>query len=434
LTEDDERYGLNWPGRRAALAAAAAPPLSVLEPRPASGLAEASTRNLLVEGDNLEAMKLLLPEYAGSVKLAYLDPPYNTGQALVYDDRFGGGRGRREPDPGYVDLRARRHAAWLSMMLPRLMLVRALLHPRGAVMISLDDAELPRARELCDEVFGPDQFLATLVWEKVHTRKNAARGFSVSHEYVLAYARDARQWDRVLLPRTDAGAYRNPDDDPRGPWKLDPVTAHNPYSARYKLPTPWGTELPPPTGRFWAFSEETLKRKEAEGALVWGRPGRYPMVKRYLADVQDGLVPTTLLTRDMVGDTASARRELDALLGAKGVFEYPKPLALIRQLLRIATRPDDMVLDAFGGAGTTGHAVWQENGADGGQRRWIILQRPEPLSPDVPRQRASAAFCQAHGVCPDLAQVTRLRLLKAAAAVGGAELGFRVACVRPREP
>lgn len=434
---DDESYGLNWPGRRAAIAEAAAPPSGRLDGLPGSGRREDTTRNTLVIGDNLEAMKLLLPEHAGQVKLAYLDPPYNTGQALVYDDRFGGRRRRHGPDEAHADLRARRHAGWLSMMLPRLMLVRELLDARGAVMISLDDAELPRARELCDEVFGPDQFLATLVWEKVHTRKNAARGFSVSHEYVLAYARDARRWDRVLLPRVDAGAYRNPDDDPRGPWKLDPVTAHNPYSARYSLPTPWGTPLPPPEGRFWAFSAETLRRKEAEGALVWGRPGRYPMIKRYLSEVQGGLVPTTLLTRAMVGDTATARRELDAVLGAKGVFEYPKPLALIRHLLRVATRPDDLVLDAFGGAGTTGHAVWLENQADGGNRRWITLQRPEPVSEDVPRQRLSARYCRLHGEAQDLAQVTRLRLLRAAEQLGDPgppDTGFRVLVVRPPEP
>ncbi|MEB3298773.1 MAG: site-specific DNA-methyltransferase [Candidatus Sericytochromatia bacterium] len=435
---EDEEYGLVWPGRRAARALAEDPPMHVLEERPGRGRYEEATKNLLVEGDNLEAMKLLRPGFAGVIKLAYLDPPYNTGRQMVYADRFRQSVRRTGPsrDDGHVQVRGRRHSAWLSMMLPRLLLVRELLHPRGAVMISLDDAELPRARELCDEVFGPDQFLATLVWEKAHTRKNSAKGFSVSHEYVLVYARNAGSWDRVLLPRVDTRAYRNPDGDPKGPWKLDPITAHNPYGARYSLRTPWGTELAPPEGRFWAFSEETLRCKEAEGALVWGRPGRYPLVKRYLSETQDGLVPTTLLSRTMVGDTATARRELDALLGARGVFEYPKPLGLMRHLLRVATRPGDVVLDVFGGSGSMAHAVWLTNLEDEGSRRWITLQQPEALSTEIARQRASAEFCLRQGQPCNLAQVTRLRLLRAAETLQSLtqDLGFKVSALSPQEP
>ncbi len=317
----------------------------------------AEPTGLLIRGDNRRALGGLLPRWAERVRVIYIDPPYNTGLSFLgYPDRLS---------PGI----------WLSMMAERLGLARLLLRRDGALFASIDDREGARLKLLLGQLFSPENHLATLVWEKVHTRKNSAKTWSIQHEYIHAVARDASAWTRRLLPRTDTGAYRNPDADPRGPWKLDPITAHNPYGAAYTITRPDGEVLRPPPERYWAFSRERFAQLEREGAVVWGERG-YPSIKRYLADVQDGLVPVTLLHRRVAGDSASARRALREQFGGDLVFDYPKPVTLLLELLYPASpAPDDVVLDYFAGSGATGEAVIALNRQDGGRRRFLLVER-----------------------------------------------------------
>lgn len=443
VTDAEEKFGLNWHGKRRFRQLALTPSTGTLRPCPEESVDWDTTQNLFIEGDNLETLKLLRKSYRNKVKLVYIDPPYNTGKDFVYPDDFRDGVANYKRLTGQLDEQGvkqtsnsessgRFHTAWLNMMLPRIRLAHELLDKRGAICVSLDDTEVAHFRAIADEIFGGENFLATICWEKVHTRKNSAKTFSISHDYVVVYARDKSQWDRSLLPRENSNAYTNPDNDPKGPWKPDPVTAHNAYSADYKITKPNGVVLSRPEGRYWAFSETTWKTKVAANEVLWGDGNAYPMIKRYLSEVQDGLVPVTLFSRKFAGDTAAAKRESDLLFGEQGVFEYPKPTLLIRRLIEICTRPDELVLDFFAGSGTTAHAIWLENAKMGGERRFLLVQLPEPLDPDVSEQRVAANYCDKLGRPRNLAELTKERLRRSAKAIRednstySGDLGFRV--------
>ncbi len=440
----EEKYGLNWHGKRQARQLALTPSTGTLRPCPEGSVDWDTTQNLMIEGDNLEVLKLLQKSYTGKVKLIYIDPPYNTGKDFVYPDDF------RDNIQNYLELTGqvddqklklssntdasgRFHTKWLNMMYPRLTLARNLLRNDGAICVSLDDTELANFKGVADEVFGAENFLATIAWEKVHTRKNSSKTFSISHDYVVVYAKNKEDWDRILIPREGPSAYKNPDNDPKGPWKADPITAHNPYNAEYTIKKPNGVILTRPSGRYWAFSEETWKAKVDADEIIWGTGKSYPMIKRYLSDVQDGLVPVTLFSRKFAGDTATAKKEVDDIFAAQGVFEYPKPTMLIRRLIQICARPTDVVLDFFAGSGTTGHAVIAQNAEDSGNRRFILVQLPELLNPANSEQMPSAEFCAKLGKPGNIAELTKERLRRAGKKIcdGNAisspgDLGFRV--------
>lgn len=340
--------------------------------------------NMIIRGDNLEALKALLPKYEGRIKCIYIDPPYNTGnEGWVYNDNVNDPKIRKWLGEvvGKEGEDLSRHDKWLCMMYPRLKLLQRLLSEDGAIFISIDDNEQANLKLLCDEMFGKNNFIAQIIWEKVHTRKNSAIYFSGSHEYILVYAKikktntnDSVGFQRNLLPREDTSAYKNPDNDPKGPWKTDPITAHNPYSADYTITKPNGVVIRRPSDRYWAYSKETIDSLIANNAIVWGEGHSMPMAKRYLVDVQDGLVPVTLFSREFAGDTSLAKKIIDSILDDKGLFEYPKPPKLIERLLQIATTRDDIVLDSFAGTGTTAHAVLNMNKADGGNRKFILVE------------------------------------------------------------
>ena len=442
VTDAEEKYGLNWHGKRAARQLALTPSTGTLRPCPDESVDWDTTKNLMIEGDNLEVLKLLQKSYAGKVKLIYIDPTYNTGKDFVYPDSFqdsiknyleltGQVEGGRKISSN-TEASGRFHTDWLNMMYPRIKLAKDLLRPDGTLCVSLDDGELSNFRSLADEIFGAENFLAVITWEKVHTRKNSSKTFSVSHDYIVVYARDIARWDRALLPREGPSAYKNPDNDPKGPWKPDPVTAHNPYSADYKIKKPNGVVLPRPAGRYWAFSEETWNAKVAAGEVLWGSGDAYPMIKRYLAEVQDGLVPVTLFDREFAGDTAVAKKEVDELFGEQGVFDYPKPTLLVRRLIQICARPKDIVMDFFAGSGTTGHAVMAQDAVEGAVRRYVLVQLPEPLDPNNEDQKVAAAFCDKIGKPRRIAELTKERLRRAAKKIKNeipmftGDLGFRV--------
>ena len=398
----EERYQFTWPDKKKAVLAANAPISATLRPIKADSVGKDGTpggwdsENLYIEGDNLDVLKLLRETYLGKVKMIYIDPPYNTGNDFVYEDDFAEdtdsymGRSGQYGEQGNqlvqnTDSNGRFHTDWLNMIYPRLRVAKDLLSEDGVIFISIDDNEQENLKKICDEVFGANNFITQIVWEKVHTRKNSAINFSSSHEYVLCYAKVRRNYSsdmagfkRNLLPRDNTAAYSNPDNDPKGPWKTDPITAHNYYAADYTITKPNGVVIKRPQDRYWAYSEESIKRMIAENAIVWGDGNSIPLVKRYLCDVQDGLVPVTLFSREFAGDSSQAKKQIDSLFrDCKAVFDYTKPTKLITRLLQIGSNPDDIILDFFSGSATTAHAVMQLNAEDGGHRKFIMVQLPE---------------------------------------------------------
>ncbi|WP_048714818.1 site-specific DNA-methyltransferase [Streptococcus sp. 343_SSPC] len=389
-----ESYEFTWVGKREAIAEAGRPTTKTLRPDLDESVVFDKSENIFITGDNLEVLKILQESYLGKIDMIYIDPPYNTGKDFVYSDKFQKTDEELKEEMELLDEEgrqvvgltknekssARYHSDWLNMMYPRLRLARNLLKDSGVIFISIDDNEQANLKVMCDEIFGEENFLANIVWEKVHTRKNSAKYFSTSHEHIIAIAKHKENWDRVLLPREGESAYKNPDNHPKGPWKLDPITAHNQYNADYKITKPNGIVLSRPKDRYWAFSEETIKEKIANNEIYWGDGDSYPMIKRFLSDAQDGLVPTTIFSRKFAGDTSSSKKQLDELMDNKGIFDYSKPALLIKRLLQISTREHSLILDFFGGSGTTADAVVQLNAEDGGNRKFILCTLDEEVA------------------------------------------------------
>ncbi|MDN5668309.1 MAG: site-specific DNA-methyltransferase [Renibacterium salmoninarum] len=316
--------------------------------------------NLLITGDSFDALLALsrTPEYAekyrGKVKLVYIDPPFNTGQAFDhYDD-------------------ALEHSVWLTMMRDRLLLIRDLLAPDGSVWVHLDDAEMAYCRVLMDEIFGRSNFVATVVWQKVFSPKNSARHLSVDQDYILVFAKDSEKWNLNGLPRTEAmdSAYTNPDNDPRGAWTSGDLVANKPYSlGLYSVVTPSGREIDgPPAGRYWRVSSDKLHELDNDRRVWWGsdRSG-VPRLKRFLSEVRDR-VPQTLWLQTEVGHNQEAKKEIVRMFSESQPFSTPKPERLLKRIIHIATNPGDIVLDCFGGSGTTA-AVAHKMG-----RRWVTVE------------------------------------------------------------
>lgn len=402
IVDGDEAYEFTWVGKKAAIVEANKPIRKTLRPCVEESVNWNNTENLYIEGDNLEVLKLLQESYLGKVKMIYIDPPYNTGNDFIYNDVFKLSReaydkvSDESDDVGNrffknTDSNGRFHSDWCSMIYSRLLLARTLLSNDGVIFISIDDNEQENLKKICDEVFGANNFITQIVWEKVHTRKNSAINFSSSHEYILCYAKLKRNYSgdnegfkRNLLPREDTSAYSNPDNDPKGPWKADPITAHNYYSADYKITKPNGIIIERPEDRYWAYSEESIHKMIAENAIIWGDGYSMPMIKRYLCDVQDGLVPVTLFTREFAGDTAQAKKQIDSLFkDCKGVFEYTKPIKLISRLIQIGSNYDDIIMDFFSGSSTTAHSVLQINAEEGTRRKYIMVQIPEKIDEET---------------------------------------------------
>ncbi len=313
--------------------------------------------NRLIHGDNLLALKALEQEFTGRIKCVFIDPPYNTGAAFAqYDDGI-------------------EHSSWLSLMRPRIEILHRLLTQDGSLWITIDDNECHYLKVMCDEIFGRANFVATCVWEKDKGGRGDA-DISLSHDNILVYARDRSEWAtaRNLLPRTETqqGRFRNPDNDPRGPWRQgdDGTAKSGSEKQRFDVVLPSGRIVKPPPGRYWAFSEETLRIAREEGRAYFGSDGdRLPIIKRYLSEVRDGVAPRTWWSADEVGTNQGAKRDhLNKLLTGVEPFATPKPEGLIHRILQISSNPGDWVLDSFGGSGTTG-AVAHKMG-----RRWIMVE------------------------------------------------------------
>lgn len=323
------------------------PALSHGTPGPALG-------NEVIRGDNLPALHALLPALAGRVRLVYIDPPYNTGNTFAhYEDGL-------------------EHGRWLSLMRDRLGLLRSLLAEDGSLWISVDDNEAHYLKVLCDEIFERRNFIANVIWQKKFAPQNDSTWLSDSHDHILVFARDKAVWRPSPLPRTPAmdARYKNPDEDPRGPWMSDNLSVKT-YSAAcdYPITTPSGRVVHPPAGACWRFNRQKLDELIRDDRIFWGRNGNnVPRLKRFLSEVQDRAVAKTIWLREEVGDNQDAKREVK-LFNPDEVFGTPKPERLLQRILTLATRPGDLVLDAFAGSGTTG-AVAHKMG-----RRWILVEQ-----------------------------------------------------------
>jgi adenine-specific DNA-methyltransferase len=379
-----ERYQLDWPGKQAAVRAAHAPVMANLRPVRAASVGFDTTRNLFIEGDNLEALKLLRASHAGKVKLIYIDPPYNTGNDYLYRDDFG-----------------RFHAEWLSMMYPRLTLARSLLAGDGAIFVSIDSTEHANLVLLLAEVMGEANFRADIVWQKRYTRSNNTRDFTTVVENIVVFSRSPA-FEVNLLPRTvEADArYVNPDNDPRGPWKaasfLNPLSPALRPNLCYPVTNPNTGQVTWPTTHAWRRSAAEYERLRAADLLYWGVDGRsaVPSVKVFLAEVR-GLTPTNFWSHEYAGHTDEGTRDLAALIDGK-VFNNPKPVKLMRRVLEHASDPSSTVLDFFAGSGTMAQAVLELNASDGGTRRFIMIQIPEGCRP------SSAAYRQGFKTIADI--------------------------------
>ena len=393
VSDADEKYGLNWHGKRRARQLALTPSTGTLRPCPEDSVDWDTTQNLMIEGDNLEVLKLLQKSYAGKVKLIYIDPPYNTGRDFVYPDNF------RDNITNYLKLTGqaeggtaistnteasgRFHTDWLNMMYPRLRLAKNLLRPDGAILVSIGDNEVHHLRSMLDELLGEENFVATVIWEKADSPRNTARQFSEDHDFILVYS--ARpEWAPAKLPRTEEAnsIYSNPDNDPIGDWIPGDPFANKPYSkGRYAVVGPTGRQFEPPPGRYWRVSEEKLRDLDADGRIWWGpTKDARPSIKRYLAEVAD-LTPRTLWRKEDVGSNRTSKNELRSLFPESESFDTPKPIGLVRRMLQLGTNmnSEELVLDFFAGSGTTAHSVIAANVEDGGNRRFILVQLPEPI-------------------------------------------------------
>ena len=334
--------------------------------------------NLIIHGDNLHALKALLPRYAGRVKCIYIDPPYNTGnEGWVYNDKLNSPELKRwfRQEVGSDDLE--RHDKWCCMMWPRLQLLKELLADDGAIFVSIDDNEQHHLRMLMDEIFGEQNFVASFVWNKKNVVQNDARFASVNHEYVIGYRKSGSFTKFNTLPRTETAnrRYTNPDNDPKGPWQSVALQAKSgTQESVYQVTFPNGVSWTPPSGTYPKFTKENLLKLYDDGQLFFGKSGRnVPRLKKYLSEVMSGMVSNSLLTTDEVGSTQSATELLNRTMG-ESVFESPKAVGLITRLLKLTTDKDSIVLDSFAGSGTTGHAVLALNKEDGGNRQFILVE------------------------------------------------------------
>ena len=393
VDERDEKYGLNWHGKRRARQLALTPSTGTLRPCAEDSVDWDTTQNVLIEGDNLEVLKLLQKSYAGKVKLIYIDPPYNTGKDFVYPDNFQdniknyleltgqAGEGGMKLSSN-TEASGRFHTDWLNMMYPRLKLARNLLREDGVICISIDDTEEANLRKICDDTFGEENHLATIVWQKRYVSNVTAQWLSDMHDFILVYARDRNSVKVHSWARTEEQleAYKNPDSDPRGAWRAQDLSASKPYAAgQFTIEGPTGLSFDPPPNRYWRCSREKFDAWRADNRIWWGvnRDAR-PMLKSFLAEVEGGTTPHTWWGYEFAGHNKEATLEVKQLFHGDAPFDTPKPVKLMRRLLELFCTGNDLVLDFFCGSGTFGHGVWEVNAGSDALLRSIMVQLPEP--------------------------------------------------------
>lgn len=378
MSERAERYQFTWPDKSKAILLANSPINATLRPCREDSVDFDNTQNLYIEGDNLDVLKCLKETYLHKVKMIYIDPPYNTGNDFVYEDDFAQSSEEYLANSGQFDEQGNRmftnaesngrfHTDWLNMIYPRLKVARDLLTDDGVIFISIDDNEVENLRKVCDEVFGEQNFIATLVWERAYSPKNDAKFISNSHDYILMFAKRIDSFHIGRLERTaEANArYSNPDNDPRGDWKPSDMSVKT-YNAEcdYPITCPSGRVVEPPAGRCWSLSRNAFRERLQDNRIWFGTDGNsVPCIKRFLRELKfDGMAPTSILFYKEVGHSQEGAKEVTALFGDKGVFDGPKPVRLLQRLLTLANLKDDsIVLDFFSGSASTAHAVMKMN-------------------------------------------------------------------------
>lgn len=396
IETEEEYYRFTWAGKNMARREANKPSTATLRPDKESSKDWDTTQNIFIEGDNLEVLKLLQKSYANKIKMIYIDPPYNTGKDFVYKDNYNDNLGNYLAITGQVDEEGKRintnsesdgryHSNWLNMMYPRLKLARNLLTDDGVIFISIDDNEAHNLRFICNDIFGEENFIANIIWQKKYSPQNDAKWLSDNHDHILLYSKNKEIWRPILLPRTEEmnDRYTNPDNDPKGDWKL--ITLHaksgnnSNFSYTFKNGKPWS----PPPGTFARFSEETLSRYEEEGKIFFGKDGNsIPSVKNYLSEVKQGVTPLTIWMHNEAGHNHSAKEDIKYVFDGQSPFDTPKPVKLLKRILQISTAENDLVLDFFAGSATTAHALFSINADDHLNRKFICVQIPEAVRKD----------------------------------------------------
>jgi adenine-specific DNA-methyltransferase len=391
-----ERYHLDWPGKREALLAANAPIAKTLRPCREESVDFDTTKNIFIEGDNLDALKLLQETYLNKVKLIYIDPPYNTGNDFIYEDDFAENsesffvRSNQKDDEGNrlianTETNGRFHSNWLSMIYSRVKLARNLLTEDGIIFISIDDHEVANLRRVCDEVFGEANFVATIVWQKRYVSNVTAKWLSDMHDFVVVYSRNKEAVTFHDWARTEAqeAAYKNPDSDPRGVWRAQDLSASKPYAAGlFEIHGPTGIKFSPPPNRYWRCNEAQFNEWRRDKRIWWGvNNDARPMLKAFRKESERGITPHTWWEHEFAGHNKEATLEVKELFAGNSPFDTPKPVRLLTRILELGTTAESLVLDFFSGSASMAHAVVALNAADGGARRYVMVQLPVPCDP-----------------------------------------------------
>ena len=392
LEDSKERYSLTWNGKSEARQMAQEVSTGTLRPAKEESKNWDNTENIYIEGDNLEVLKLLQKSYHGKIKMIYIDPPYNTGKDFVYKDNFKDNIENYKEITGQInkegiklttniETNGRYHSDWLNMMYPRLKLARNLLTDDGVIFISIDDNEQENLKKLCDEIFGEENFVAQIVWERAYAPVNLKKHFSESHDYIVCYSKNINLSINNGLKRSEEAdnRYSNPDNDPRGVWQSDNFSVGPAVESNiYKIVSPSGRENYPPNGRSWRVSEEKFKEMLLDNRVWFGEDGNgVPRQKRFLSEVKNSITPMTIWKYTEVGHSQDATKKLKELFDEVHVFDYSKTVELIKRCIELYTVQDDIVLDFFSGSATTAHSIMQLNAEDGGNRKYIMVQLPE---------------------------------------------------------
>lgn len=433
---NQERYQLNWVGKRESILAANAPVAKTLRPMRAESVHFDTTENLFIEGDNLDALKLLQETYLGKVKMIYIDPPYNTGNDFVYKDDFAENRDDFLNRSNQTDEQGNRlvsnpesngrfHSDWLSMIYPRLKLARNLLADDGVIFISIDDNEQANLKRVCDEIFGEQNFVAQIIWERAYSPVNLKKHFSESHDFLICYSRDKEQAICNGLKRSEEAnnRYANPDNDPRGVWKSSDLSVGPAIQENiYEITTPSGRKVFPPSGYSWRLNKERFAEFVANNRIWFGESGNnVPSIKRFLSETKQTITPMTIWKYQDVGHSQSASQRLKEIFDGKAFFDYPKPVDLIKRTLELYSSSNCVILDFFAGSATTAHAVMQLNAEDNGNRKFIMVQLPE--NTDEKSEAYKAGFAT-------IAEISKERIRRAGKQIAeqnpNVDIGFRV--------
>lgn len=435
---NEERYQFTWPDKKKSVLLANAPINKTLRPCREESVDFDNTENLYIEGDNLEVLKLLQETYLGKIKMIYIDPPYNTGNDFVYEDDFAQSTDEYLANSGQYDEDGNRmvqnaesngrfHTDWLNMIYPRMKLAKDLLAEDGIIFVSIDEHESHNMRKICDEIFGAENFISQIVWEKRYTRSNNAKRFTTLTEPIICYVKSITSVTDIKEKRSDKAdsIYSNPDNDPRGAWTsvsyVNPATKEQRPNLVYPILNPiTGVVVEHPTNA-WKYEKSTYDKHVQENRLYWGKAGEntYPRLKKFLSEMDGGMVPVDLWRQEDTGTTDQGSKELESLLGRK-IFDFPKPPSLVKRIISLILNGDDgknnIILDFFSGSATTAHAVMQLNAEDGGHRKFIMVQLPEATD-----EKSEAYKAGYKTIC----EIGKERIRRAGQKIRNEQLGIR---------